>query len=76
MCSSDLGLITKDFYPKAAYAAYNTLATYYRGANFVRQLVADKEFQAYLFKAANGDYLLACWNIRLNQPAGSVRDFL
>ncbi|NLE55115.1 MAG: hypothetical protein GX617_09280 [Lentisphaerae bacterium] len=32
-------------------------------------MVADKEFQAYLFKAANGDYLLACWNIRLNQPA-------
>lgn len=57
------GLITKDFYPKQAYAAYNALMTLYREAKYLREYAMPEDMQAYLFQAANGDYLIPSWCI-------------
>ena len=59
----NFGLITKDFYPKQAYAAYNALVTLYREAQYLREYTAPEGMQAYLFQAANGDYLIPSWCI-------------
>ena len=58
----NFGLLTKDFQPKAAYPVYNTIATYLTGAAYVRDLPLGSGIDAFLFKARNGDYLLANWN--------------
>lgn len=63
------GLITRDFYPKAAYSTYNTLARYFTQATFLKPYTTAEGFQAYLFKAKNGDYLIPCWHIRENMPS-------
>ena len=64
----NFGLLTRDFYPKAAYATYNTLATLYAHAAFLKPLLVSEDFHAYLFQARNGDLLIPCWNTRENLP--------
>ena len=59
----NFGLVTKDFYPKQVYLTYNMLAGLYRNAEFLRTLNDANEFQVYLFRAANGDYLVPSWNV-------------
>lgn len=56
------GLITHDFYPKQAYAAYNALAKFYTGARYVRAYGMPEETQALLFKSASGDWLAPVWH--------------
>ena len=48
------GLVTEDFYPRAAYVAYNTLATLFRGKRFVARLTAPAEARLLEFEG-NGD---------------------
>lgn len=58
----EYGLLTGEFLPKPAYAAYNTLIAHFAGAQFIRVLSekgADREL--YLFRAANGDWLIPFW---------------
>lgn len=58
----NFGLITKDFYPKPAYATYNMLARYYREGNFIDRVEIGPRMHGYLFKGKDDDYLLANWN--------------
>jgi len=55
------GMITNDFYPKAVYAAYNTMTGLYGHARFLRQLNVGDGLWAFLF-AADGGLLVAGWN--------------
>lgn len=55
------GLVTCDFYPKAAYVAYNTLATLYRSKRFVGQLPARAGIRLLEF-AGKKDRAVAAWN--------------
>lgn len=55
------GLVTCDFYPKAAYVAYNTLATLYRGKRFVSRLDTSRSQRLLEFKG-DGDRLVSAWN--------------
>jgi len=65
----NFGLITKDFYPKQAYVAYNALATIYRDATPRQEYAGLPDgFQAFLFQAANGDLLLPSWNNTRTAP--------
>lgn len=64
----NFGLLTRDFQPKAAYPVYNTLASYLTEAAYVRDLKLGCGIDAFLFKARNGDYLLANWNNDPNVP--------
>jgi hypothetical protein len=64
------GLLTRDFYPKAAYPVYNMLGNYYKDGHFVEQPDLGKDLHGYLYKARNGDYLLANWN---EAPSGQDR---
>lgn len=57
----NFGLITRDYYPKAAYAVYNTLANLYRNGRYLRDVSLGAQAQGYLFQAENGDLLLAGW---------------
>ncbi|RRJ99087.1 1,4-beta-xylanase [Opitutaceae bacterium TAV3] len=58
----NFGLLTRDFYPKPAYATYNMLARYYREGEFTRTLNLGPGLHGYLFRGKSGDYLLANWN--------------
>lgn len=55
------GLVTCDFYPKAAYVAYNTLATLYRGRRFVSRLGASGPQRLLEFEGG-GDRLVSAWH--------------
>lgn len=55
------GLVTCDFYPKAAYVAYNTLATLFRGKRFVASLAAPAGIRLLEF-AGEKDRAVAAWN--------------
>ncbi len=61
---NNFGLITNDFKPKAAYLAFNTLATHFREATFEGEFPCT--VQSYRFRAENKDLLLTFWN---NNPA-------
>ena len=56
----NFGMLTRDFYPKAVYVAYNTIVHYFRDARFVTALPLDGGIYAYLFKTPSG-MLIACW---------------
>ncbi len=58
----NFGLITQDFKPKAAYLAYNTLATYFREAEYKNTLLNTGGLHACLFRAKDDSMLLAFWN--------------
>ena len=59
----NFGLITKDFYPKAAYPVYNMLAGFYGGATYLRDVHPGGQAQGYLFSGRHdGEYLIANWN--------------
>ncbi len=58
----NFGLITKDFYPKAAYGVYNALATFYRDGAFLHDLDLGAQLYGLLFRAKDGALLLAKWN--------------
>lgn len=55
------GLIARDFQPKPAYAAYYALTNYFTGAKFVKTLREPQTGEFYLFRAANGDWLIPFW---------------
>ncbi|MBO5307871.1 MAG: hypothetical protein J6C40_07700 [Lentisphaeria bacterium] len=59
----NFGLVTRDFHPKQVYLTYNMLTGTYRNAKYLRTFCDDGGFQLYLFRAANGDYLIPGWNI-------------
>lgn len=52
---ANYGMLTWDFQPKKVYAAYNTLARYFRGAKLVRHSESTP-----LFHAADGSWLIPC----------------
>lgn len=59
----NFGLITRDFYPKAAYPAYNALAGFYSGATYLNDAHPGELTQGYLFAGRHaGEYLIANWN--------------
>lgn len=66
------GLVTEDFYPRAAYVAYNTLATLFRGKRFVTRLTAPAETRLLEFEG-NGDRVLSLW---LESAAGNEKNIL
>lgn len=65
----NFGLITKDFYPKAAYVAYNALANVYREATYIRDMTLPEHLDGFLFKSRDGDFLLANWNLDSQKPS-------
>lgn len=67
----NFGMLTRDFYPKAVYVAYNTIVHYFRDARFVRALPLDGGIYAYLFKTSSG-MLIACWREPGSNPALTV----
>lgn len=59
----NFGLVTRDFYPKAAYPAYNALAGFYGGATYLNDAPPGELAQGYLFAGRHeGEYLIANWN--------------
>lgn len=52
---ANYGMLTWDFQPKKVYAAYNTLAHYFRGAKLLRHSESTP-----LFRAADGSWLIPC----------------
>ncbi|MDD3886807.1 MAG: sugar-binding protein [Victivallaceae bacterium] len=66
---SDFGMLSRDFYPKAVYAAYNELIRVYSGAEYVRELPRDG-MRLLLFKR-DGRRLLAGWSHEAS-PTGTV----
>lgn len=52
---ANYGMLTWDFQPKKVYAAYNTLARYFRGAKLLRHSENTP-----LFRAADGSWLIPC----------------
>ncbi|HEX2948727.1 MAG TPA: beta-galactosidase [Armatimonadota bacterium] len=57
----NFGMVTNDFYPKAAYPAFNTLALHFRDKHFVKQL-AMAQGQWGLVFADNREQSIALWN--------------
>ena len=58
--ASTMGLLTWDFQPKPAYAAYNTLARHFSGKTFIRELAVGPNRFAYLF-GDQDTYSIASW---------------
>lgn len=56
-----MGLLTRDFQPKPVYAAYHTLIKYFGGAKFINSFRDGEDGEFFLFRAANGDYLVPFW---------------
>ena len=54
------GLLTRDFYPKAAYVVYNTISSLFNRAVFKQPLLDDGKNYSYLFKTPTG-FLVAGW---------------
>ena len=63
------GLVTEEFYPRAAYVAYNTLATLFRDKRFVARLTAPAKTRLLEFEGG-GDRVLSLW---LESAAGNER---
>lgn len=55
------GLVTKDFYPRAAYPVYNMLSRNFRRHRFVRRIPATRNFFLYEF-ASGTSRIIAAWN--------------
>lgn len=55
------GMITKDFYPKAVYPAYNALVQVFRGKEFVKALPLGELHWGFLFQG-DGEFIIASWN--------------
>lgn len=58
----NMGLLTNDFYPKAAYATYNMLANVFQDGTYIKDLSPDNIVDGYLFKDKHGNYLFPNWN--------------
>ena len=67
----NFGMLTRDFYPKAVYAAYNTITSLFRHARFEKALDFGKGVYAYLFRTPDG-MLLPGWNEPGCNPALTV----
>lgn len=57
---SNYGMITRDFYPKAVYVAFNELAKHFRGAEFVREIPVRRSVRLMEFRR-DGEIRLAAW---------------
>lgn len=57
----NFGLITHDFYPKAAYPTYNTLSLFLKKTTFDRQLELGSNLWAFVFKG-NDRIVIPAWN--------------
>jgi hypothetical protein len=55
------GLLTNDFYPKAAYPVYNALALFFKKTSFERQLDLGDNLWAFVFKGQNR-IIIPAWN--------------
>lgn len=58
----NFGLLTRDFYPKAAYGVYNTLARLFREAEYLGDADAGEGIDAFFFRDARGELLLPHWS--------------
>ena len=63
----NFGLVTRDFYPKCAYATYNMLATLYTKAAYIADMDFGPQIDAFAFRAQNGDLLIPSWNLNRAQ---------
>lgn len=67
------GLLTRDFHPKAAYVVYNTLATLFKGGEFVRRLETG-DGGVWILEFRNprtGKRILALWREDFNRRGES-----
>ncbi|MPM72312.1 hypothetical protein SDC9_119285 [bioreactor metagenome] len=55
------GMITKDFYPKAVYPAYNALVQVFRGKEFVKALPLGELHWGFLFQG-DGEFIVGSWS--------------
>ena len=67
------GLVTEEFYPRAAYVAYNTLTTLFRGKRFVSRLNPASGEARLLEFAGDGDRVLSLW---LESASGNEQSIL
>ncbi len=58
----NFGLLTRDFYPKAAYGVYNMLATYFKNGEYIADADTGKTGSGFFFRGVNGDILLPHWD--------------
>ncbi|MDD3153995.1 MAG: hypothetical protein PHS41_03950 [Victivallaceae bacterium] len=58
------GMFTRDFYPKAVYGVFNTLAKHLTDAVFLREFSIPGIWEGYWFKGGNGDLYYGFWNER------------
>ena len=68
----NFGLVTRDFYPKCAYATYNMLSSLYTKATYLAEMDFGAEIDAFVFRAANGDLLIPSWNLNRAQENSMV----
>lgn len=64
----NFGMITRDFQPKALYAAFNTLTRNFGDARFLRVMADTEQAEVLLFQKENGNWLIPFW---ANQASGS-----
>lgn len=62
------GLLLRDFQPKAAYVVFNTLATLFKGKEFIRQLPTGDGVWALEFRDKD-ETVIAVWNENFNSQA-------
>ncbi len=66
----NFGLLTRELHPKAAFCTYNTTARLLAGGRFLGDFDLGRDLDAFLFKAEDGSYVIACWgNTSLQYPA-------
>ncbi|HEX2951740.1 MAG TPA: hypothetical protein VHV83_19570, partial [Armatimonadota bacterium] len=65
------GLITHDFYPKAVYAAFNTLALHIRDKHYLAALPVGAGRNAYVFDDAD-EQIVVTWNDEVNASDGNM----
>ncbi len=65
----NFGLVTRDFQPKMAYVVFNTLASYFTQAKFIRQLDCGPSMDIFLFQDRDGNWLIPFWNMDRRQTS-------
>ena len=58
---ANFGLLTQDMQPKPDYAAYCTLIQNFKGAKFIKTFRDNGKEIFFLFRAADGSYLIPFW---------------
>ncbi len=68
----NFGLITRDFYPKAAYGVYNMLARQFSEGEYLSDANFGSAMTGYFFRNASGDLLIPHWSEVQNKRPRTV----